>query len=333
VGTVNACCPSLAVKETAALTDLARSYRDPQLGIEERFHQPILAGDRTVAVLSTPLAEARPMGWVFCHSFGMEQIDLQPFEVAAARGLAGAGYPALRFYAPGYGDSHTLQMETTEDSHLRALLAAVEFLVQETGVPAVGLVGARFGGALAALAADRTNAAALALWNPVVVGRSYTNELLRAEAASSLVRSVETGKPTPAPARTLEEEGLVPVQGGAFPLRRAVHEWIRSIDLTSQLGRFRGDALVLQISRGATIRKDLRDLAHRLEQLGGRCTLEAMTGEGASTFGFNRYRFTPQGTKQDAQAAISEAILSRTLRWAADLAPAQPDPVRSIAER
>jgi pimeloyl-ACP methyl ester carboxylesterase len=303
------------------------------LGIEERFHQPTLAGDRTVAVLSTPLGGARPMGWVFCHSFGMEQMDLQPFEVAAARGLAGAGYPALRFYAPGYGDSSTLQMETAEDSHLRALLGAVEFLVQETGVPAVGLVGARFGGALAAMAADRSNATALVLWNPVVVGRLYANELLRAEAASSLVRSVETGEQAATPARILEEEGLVPVQGGAFPLRRAIYEWIRSIDLTGQLARFPGDSLVLQVSRGPTIRKDLRDLAERLEQLGGRCTLEAVTDEGASTFGFNRYRFTLEGTKQDAQAAISEAILSRTLRWAGELAPAQPDPVRSSAER
>jgi len=35
--------------------DLAQSYRDVRLGIEGAFLQPELAGDRTVAVLSSPL--------------------------------------------------------------------------------------------------------------------------------------------------------------------------------------------------------------------------------------------------------------------------------------
>ncbi|MDP9342160.1 MAG: alpha/beta fold hydrolase [Actinomycetota bacterium] len=315
------------------MTELAQSYRDTRLDIEERFLQPVLAGDRTVAVLSTSLAETRPMGWVFCHSFGMEQIDLQPFEVAAARQLAAAGYATLRFHAPGYGDSSTFQMETTEDSHLRALLDAVGLLVDQTGLSTVGLVGARFGGALAALAADRCQAAGLVLWNPVVLGRQYAAELLRVEAASSLIRSVETGERGPTPSRILAEEGLVPVQGGAFPLRKPIYEWIRSIDLTTQLTRFHGDSLVLQISRSPTIRKDLRELAERLEHKGGRCSLEAMTGEGASTFGFDRYRFTRHGTKKDVQTTISEAIVSRTVRWVAQLAAAGSDPLPSSAER
>src|SRR5438105_5545724 len=79
------------------------SYRDRRIGIEERFLQPVLAGDRTIAVLSTPLDGPRSLGWVICHSFGMEQIHLQPLEVAAARRLAAAGFPSLRFHAPGCG--------------------------------------------------------------------------------------------------------------------------------------------------------------------------------------------------------------------------------------
>jgi len=308
------------------LIDLAQSYRDSRSGIEERFLQPVLAGDRTVGVLATPLEGPRAMGWVFCHSFGMEQIDLQPFEVDMARRLARAGYPALRFHAPGYGDSGTFQMDAPEDSHLRALLDAVRLLVEETGVSAVGLVGARFGGALAALAAERSDAAAIVLWNPVVSGRAYAAELLRAEAASALVRSVETGERGRTPARILEEEGLVAVQGGAFPLRLAVHRWIGSIDLIHQLTGFRGHSLVLQLSRSPTIRKDLTELAERLEELGGRCTLEAVTDEGASTFGFDRYRFTPYGTKKDVQAVLSEAIVSRTLSWVSELNPGRVDP-------
>jgi len=305
--------------------DLPQSYRDTRQGIEERFLQPELAGDRTVAVLSTPLGEGKTMGLVLCHSFGMEQMDLQPLEVAAARRLAAEGFPALRFHAPGYGDSGTTQMETVADSHLEALLDAVRLLVDATGVAEVGLVGARFGGTLAALAADRLDAAALVMWNPVVSGRRYAAELLRAEAAASLVRSVETGEQARTPARVLEEEGLVPVQGGAFPLRRSVHEWIRSIDLVTQLDRFRGNSLLIQVSRGPTIRADIRALAERLERSGGRCTLEVVTDEGASTFGFNRYRFTPRGTKQDAQSGASEAILTSTTRWVSELAVA-PSP-------
>jgi len=210
-------------------------------------------------------------------------------------------------------------------TNLRALLDAVRLLIDETGVPAVGLVGARFGGTLATLAAERSEATALVLWNPVVSGKAYVAELLRAEAASALVRSVETGERARTPARILEEEGLVPVQGGAFPLRRSVHRWIGSIDLIDQLTGFRGDSLVLQLSRNPNIRTDLTLLAERLEGLGGRCTLEAVTDEGASTFGFDRYRFTPYGTKKDVQSVLSEAIVSRTLRWVSDLDRSRTD--------
>jgi pimeloyl-ACP methyl ester carboxylesterase len=297
---------------------LARSYEDPRRGIRERFLQPTLGGGRTVAVLSEPLGEARGLGWVLCHSFGSEQIHLQPLEVAAARALASAGFPALRFHAPGYGDSEVSQMDVGADAHLDALLGAVQVLRDEAAVTA-GIIGARFGGTLAAIAAERLGARALVVWDPVVDGARYMSRLLRGEAAADLAVTQEDAlPPAEAPSQILAAHGLVQAQG--FPLRRVMFDAISGIDLRREIRSFDGDALVLQVSRTPAVRADIWHLADRLGGAGGRCTVDGVVDRSAPLFGDGRYRLTERGTKRDAQAAMSREIVERTVRWALGLA-------------
>src|SRR2546430_13924462 len=89
-----------------------RSYVDHVAGIAEEFIQPEFGGAPTVAILSRPMAEPFPIGFVLCHSFGMEQVHLSRFDSVMARALAAAGFTVLRFHAPGYGDSHVTVEQT-----------------------------------------------------------------------------------------------------------------------------------------------------------------------------------------------------------------------------
>jgi hypothetical protein len=88
--------PEGAVSIDQPLLRNHRTFRDPRTGFQEEFLEADLGSGQTVAVLSTPLVPAKPMGWVICHSFGMDQIHLGRLEVIAARQLAAAGFPVLR---------------------------------------------------------------------------------------------------------------------------------------------------------------------------------------------------------------------------------------------
>src|SRR5205823_2231940 len=102
-------------------------------------------------VLYEPLGEHRSAGWVICHSFGQEHSHLMEHEVVAARALASAGFPTLRYHGQGYGDSMGHPGEATLESHVGDALGAVDVLLGRTGIHDVGVLGARFGGAVAAI--------------------------------------------------------------------------------------------------------------------------------------------------------------------------------------
>src|SRR5439155_562777 len=143
-------------------------------------------GGRTVAVLSRPLGQSSSVGWVVCHSFGMEQIHLGRLDVLAARALAAAGFPVLRFHGQGYGDSEKGADAIGLSSHLAENADAVRLLQEQEGVERVGVLGARFGGMVAALVADRLDLPLMALWDPSVRGNLYIRDLLRRELLSKM---------------------------------------------------------------------------------------------------------------------------------------------------
>src|SRR5688572_11635195 len=101
-----------------ALLGAHRRFEDPALGYSEEFLQPTLGGRKTVAVLSLPLQSRQPLGWVICHSFGIEQVHLGRLDTMVARALAGAGFPVVRFHGRGYGDSEGSVEEISLSSHL-----------------------------------------------------------------------------------------------------------------------------------------------------------------------------------------------------------------------
>ncbi len=300
--------------EGGSLFERLRSYDDPATGIRERFLTPSIGGGHTVAILSTPLGEALSTGWVFCHPFGQDQINLQPFEVPLARALAASGFPVLRFHAQGYGDSEFPREHISLGSHVRDSLEAADLLVSSTGVSQVGLFGARFGGAVAALTADELEASALAMWDPVVKGRSYMQSMVRLGVMTELVSRERSQADARDPIEVLEGTGVLDVQG--FPLRVEVFREVSELDLLARLQRFRGRSLVVQVSRAATPKAGLERLVSRLSELGGRSHLEVIADKKADKFGQPRYLGRGDGTKIDSQASLARSLTLTTVSWA-----------------
>lgn len=288
-----------------------RQYDDPDLGIRERFLQPVLGGGRTVAILSSPLGEPLPHGWLLCHSFGMEEFYMQAVEVTVARRLAAAGFRVLRFHAHGYGDSEGPTEEASLGSQARDAVDALGELRAAVGAGSVGLLGGRVGGTVAALAGDRAEADALVLWDPVVDGAAYVQSLLRLSVVSELAQRGRSGGQARDPMEALSAEGVLDVQG--FPLGEAAFRELSSFDLCRELRAFSGVATVVQLSRGETPRRPLRRLVERLGQLGATASLDVLPHPEAPLFGQQRFRVSPDGVKRDTQAGLSEALVARTL--------------------
>lgn len=290
------------------------SYEDPERGIRERFVRLRVGGASTLGVLSEPLENPRPLAWVLCHSFGLEQIALKSIETPIARRLSAAGFPVLRFHSQGYGDSELPVDQVSLHTHIRDAIDAVAHVIDLTGISQVGLMGAKFGGAVAALTAQRLEAAALALWHPVVSGRKYINALMRQSTLSDIA-SYPTGRGLARPdelEETLKADGTVDLQG--FPVSRAAFEAFRSMDLLQQLSSFDGSSLIVQISANPKVSTDLGRLDERLRKLGGECSLEIVTHARARVFGGARFRIDGDH-KVDTQADLLQDLADQTVAW------------------
>jgi uncharacterized protein len=297
------------------LLESLRSFTDERSGLRERFITPTIGGKPTVGMHSAPIGPASDLGWIICHSFAMEQVWLQPVEVALARRLARAGFHVLRFHCQGYGDSEGSTSDIGLEAQVRDTLDAVRVLIDETGVSNVGLIGARVGGTVAALAADRSHATRIVLWNPVVDGRRFVDALTRAAMVTELSSSSQVKSEADDVDARFAEAGVLDVQG--FPITRAVIEEFTSFDLLEALTRFRGEALILQVSRTTRARPDLEQLRARIEALGGRSSIQVVQDPDAWRLGQQRYYAAADGKrKEDKQEAMSEALVTRTTGWA-----------------
>jgi pimeloyl-ACP methyl ester carboxylesterase len=294
-----------------------RSYTDHRRGITECFVSLEFGGRSGVGVLTVPMVSHREPGWVICHSFGMEQTYLQPLEVALARSLGANGFPVLRFQGRGYGDSDAPIEEVGLESHLGDAADAFRAMTSVGGVARVGLIGARFGGAVAALVADRLGASALVLLDPAVSGKAYLNAIMRAGLVAELADQGRGSATARDPWEVLDEQGLLEVHG--FPLTRPASDEISLLDVAKQLSRFTGDALVVQVSRSPRPGPGLGRLLARFGDLGASAKLEVVADPEATRFGLTRYRFTGDASKVDTQERLSATLIERTVAWCSEV--------------
>jgi pimeloyl-ACP methyl ester carboxylesterase len=130
------------------------------------------------------------LAFVLSSPFGEEKLWSHRVYVSFARELAARGHPVLRFDYMGTGDSGGSLRESSIESHLGDLQAAIGHLRQLVGPGVrIGVAGLRLGGSIAALLAERQPdaiAGPMMLWDPIIDGSSYMQEQLRTHLGTQL---------------------------------------------------------------------------------------------------------------------------------------------------
>lgn len=217
-----------------------------------------------------PGVAVRPLAFLFSHPFAEEKLWSHRVMVSLARELAARGHVVMRFDYMGAGDSSGTTPDTSLDTHLADLSAALEHLLkQHPPIQQVGLLGLRFGATLAALFAERSGprhpqlrGAPLVLWEPVLDGANYFQELLRSNLSTQLAVHGKVLENREALQARIRAGDKVNVDG--YEIARDLFDSCARPDLLdTQRKSHTGPVLVLQIAPGADAkpRDDLTALA------------------------------------------------------------------------
>ena len=214
--------------------------------------------------MHTPAAVPRG-GWLFCHPLGEEKLWAHRVLVHFARRLSDAGWTVLRIDCRGEGDSDRAFERTDVRTRLEDTRQALAVLRRAlpTGVP-IGLLGVRFGAVPASVVASESLGPddLLVLWDPVVKGASYLQNLLMVNLASQLSVYKKVIEDRKSLVAKLHRRQAVSIEG--YNLSYPLYEQVTAFDLCSPLTAFRGRCLVARIApAGAPITKELAELLAR----------------------------------------------------------------------
>lgn len=148
------------------------------------------------AALSEP---ARDVGVVLCYPAPQEYVPAYRSFRRLSTLLARSGFHVLRFDYSGTGDSAGDGTDASVAQWVEDIGVAARELLDMSGARKVTLIGARLGAALAAaLAAGKGTAVEdLVLWDPVVVGKEYIDELEALHRRLFHTKSDRKGDPKP----------------------------------------------------------------------------------------------------------------------------------------
>ena len=136
------------------------------------------SAEQLYGVHHPPQAPAVPGGAVLlCTGLGHEAMAAHSSLQQLARRLSAAGLHVLRFDYAGCGDSAGDLEAASVERWVRDVRAAARELGEMADAGRVSVVGLRLGASLAARAAGEAAFASCVLWEPVVCGRDYLDEL------------------------------------------------------------------------------------------------------------------------------------------------------------
>jgi pimeloyl-ACP methyl ester carboxylesterase len=145
---------------------------------------------------------------LLCYPIGHEQIVSHRAFTQLSMRLSAAGFPVLRFDFYGCGDSSGACEDGSPGRWLRDIAAAIGSLRLRSSCRTLAIVGCRFGATLAMLAgADREDIASMVLWDPIVNGAAYIEELSVRHREMLQRTHVVAGRP-PAPDTAREFLGI-----------------------------------------------------------------------------------------------------------------------------
>jgi exosortase A-associated hydrolase 2 len=216
---------------------------------------------RLFGILHQPVGTPSGAAWVFCHPFAEEKLWAQRVYVSFARILAARGAWVLRFDAMGNGDSEGEFSTASVDTMLSDIDSAMSLLERSSGITqGVGLLGLRFGATLAALAAERSpKIGKLVLWEPIVDGGKYMQELLRINLTTQTAVYKEIRHNREALVRLMREGSTVNIDG--YELAYPCYDQASAVNLNAERKRFAGQCLIVQVGReGQALRQELAAL-------------------------------------------------------------------------
>jgi hypothetical protein len=296
------------------LLDLRR-YENAEAGVSERFLDERLGPSRAFAILTEPLGERLGQGWVIVPSIGPEHGNLRRLETLVAHALAASGFPVLRI-RPDLHPVHGAIGEIDLTTRIAEVDDAMQVLAAEANAESVGLLGAIFGGAVAGLAAERTQATSLVLVEPVTRGRQYLREIMRRQAVADVVSGSDNGGPAPpveSAADELARTGVTTIRG--LVLTKEQHDAVSAVSLEGSLTSFAGRSLVVGFSPTGAPSPRLQKLFDRLAELGGDAQLDVVAVDLAAPFGEYYYR-NAGPVRIDTRLELDDRVASAVADWA-----------------
>jgi len=184
---------------------------------------------------------ARPDAVVLCHPFGHEYIRAHRTLQTLATQLSDHGYHVLRFDYYGCGDSAGRAEDARVAQWISDIGTAIDELKDMSDAARVSLVGVRLGGTLAALVqAGRADVDTLVLWDPVLAGREYLEELTATEG-----KWLESRPLMQTPDRQAVPEELI-----GFPVSAALRQDLNEMDV-ARVGSWQARQVVEIVSAEA----------------------------------------------------------------------------------
>ncbi|MBI1824635.1 MAG: alpha/beta fold hydrolase [Nitrospirae bacterium] len=238
---------------------------------------------RLFSILHHPLDAIpanRQIGIIFCDPFGEEKLWAHRVFVSFARFLARNAYWVLRFDCMGHGDSDGNDVDATLETQLSDIHQAIAFLINKTQVKKVILLGARFGGTLAAMAAAADpRIDGVVLWNPILKGEKYFQECLR----SNLTTQMTTYRKIKYTREQMVKELLAgrPVNIDGYLISSDFYKQISQIDLVAGMRSYSRPLLMVQIHKEENVKidKELQGFHQTLEEAGKPAQFMTVRGE------------------------------------------------------
>lgn len=241
---------------------------------ETPFYFPNSNGDKLFGVLHNPDGPVRK-GLIFCHPYAEEKLWTHRVYVNFAREMALSGYASLRFDYKGHGDSEGKFEDSSVKSRLSDIESAIIWLKNEMpDILDICLCGLRFGATLALLAAENNpDIQKVVLWEPIVNGEKYLQEVLRSNLATQNAVYKEIRYTRKQLVESLSKGETINYEG--YEISYPFYTEASGIDLLSQDYRSGIRKLVVQIARvKKDISKDHKKLLEKMPNVDHRSVVE-----------------------------------------------------------
>jgi uncharacterized protein len=227
---------------------------------------------------------------VLCAPWGQEYLRSHRSVRQLGLQLNAAGFHVLRFDYYGTGDSAGDMLDATMTDWEDDVAQAVDEAKDTAGADRVSLVGLRLGGALAAQVAARRpdDVKELVLWDPIVSGAAYVDELHRAAENGTPVR---------------QTSGTV-VNVNGFPLTPTVTTELAGVNLANLADRLPSRTLVVSSDASQADAPMFREFRNALARRASKAVVEIIDAPAA----WVEYRGS--GT-----ALMPVSILQRITQW------------------